>query len=203
MEKIDIMWKDAFNAQNLGYRVVRILDSKPAFCLYLLDNGNEVRMICGNSSVYDFSKEKLMNRDFKHIAKVIDCFKFDFVENAANHYSIYCIITERLDRDFAKYAEIQAGINLFVEAWQEYLQCSDTQVYNMLEEAYINNDEQGNDYVHRYIISNAKENIDEKVALVFAEVYKTVKDLSPTARINLFPANVGVADSEVKICFIG
>ena len=203
MANIDNKWKDAFNAQNLGYCIVKILDSKPAFCLYLLDNGNEVRMLCSNSSVYDFSKEKLLNRNYRHIAKVLDCVEFDYVESDDVKYSIYCIITERIERDFAKYDEKQLGINLFVEAWQEYLQCSDTQVYNMLDEAYTNNEEQGKEFVHRYITSNAKGNIDKKVALAFTEVYKTVKGLSPTARINLFPDNVGVANSEVKICFIG
>ena len=57
--------------------------------------------------------------------------------------------------------------------------------------------------VYRIVREIDSNNIDEAIAMAFDNVYRTIKGLDPYIKIHPYPANVGLADSMIKVCNFG
>ena len=172
------------------------------FSLYLLEDGRELRMT-RNVLLYNFAKDKLLGKDFKNIAKVFDCFEKDFIDERNQPYKEYYVVSEHLDRSFEKHDKIQQGINLFRNTWHEYFHCLDVHLEEHINNAYVNNNIEAQEIIRNNIKAKAKDNIEEAIALAFDNVYRTIKGLDPNIKIHPYPANVGLADSMIKVCNFG
>lgn len=201
MEKL-VTKNEVFDFKGAVYRIVREIDSNNMFSLYLLEDGRELRMT-RNVLLYNFAKDKLLGKDFKNIAKVFDCFEKDFIDERNQPHKEYYVVSEHLDRNFEKYDKIQQGINLFRYTWYEYLHCLDVHLEEHIINAYVNNNIEGQEIIRNNIKANAKDYIDEAVAMAFDNVYRIIKGLNPHIKIHPYPENVGLADSMIKVCNFG
>jgi len=201
MEKL-VTWNEAFDFKGIAYRIVKEIDSNNMFSLYLLEDGRELRMT-RNVLLYNFAKDKLLGKDFKNIAKVFDCFEKDFIDERNQPYKEYYVVSEHLDRSFEKHDKIQQGINLFRNTWHEYFHCLDVHLEEHINNAYVNNNIEAQEIIRNNIKAKAKDNIEEAIALAFDNVYRTIKGLDPHIKIHPYPANVGLADSMIKVCNFG
>ena len=201
MEKL-VTWNEVFDFKGVVYRIVREIDSKKMFSLYLLEDGRELRMT-RNVLLYNFAKDKLLGKDFKNIAKVFDCFEKDFIDERNQPYKEYYVVSEHLDRRFEKHDKIQQGINLFRNTWHEYFHCLDVHLEEHINNAYVNNNIEAQEIIRNNIKAKAKDNIEEAIALAFDNVYRTIKGLDPNIKIHPYSANVGLADSIIKVCNFG
>lgn len=199
------IWMDVFNERFTNYHVTSFLLEDGSSCTYLLDNGQELR-ITVNKNMYDFSKE-LKNVCHKHLAIISDCFKTHFPDERGDEQNVFCIIGEKLNRSFQPRAVVQAGINLFRDLWIEYLKSIhqlDSNPYVCIEEAYVNKDYKGIEYVKDGIEKIESSKIIKDIASAFSEAFAKVKMVDPGALIYWSPDNIGMSeDNIIKINNIG
>lgn len=203
--KIRDIWMEAFNERYSKYHITHFLLEDGCSCSYLLEDGQELR-ITGNKNMYDFSKE-LKNNSYKHLATISDCFKAHFPDERGDEQNVFCIIGEKLNRNFQPRAVVQAGINLFRDIWIEYLTSVHrlgSNPYVSIEEAYVNKDFSGMDYVKRGIEKVESSKSIKDIAYAFSEAFAKVKMIDSAALIYWFPENIGMSeDNVIKICNIG
>ena len=199
------IWMEAFNERFSNYHITDFLLEDGSSCSYLLDNGNEMR-ITVNKDMYDFSKD-LKSVKRKHLVKISECFKTHLPDERGSEQTVFCIIHEKLNRNFRPRAVVQAGINLFRDIWKEYLSSTlrlDLNPYISIEEAYVNKDYQGMDYVKKGIEKVESSKIIKDIAVAFCEAFENVKMIDPGALIYWFPENIGMSDDNIiKVCNIG
>lgn len=204
-KKIRDIWMDKFNEKFKNYHITSFLLEDGSSCVYLLENGQELR-ITVNKNMYDFSKE-LKNVCHEHLAIISDCFKAHFPDERGDEQNVFCIISEKLNRSFQPRAVVQAGINLFRDIWIEYLKSGhqlDSNPYVSIEDAYVNKDYKGIEYVKERIEKIESSKIIKDIAYAFSEAFAKVKMVDHGALIYWFPDNIGMSeDNIIKICNIG
>lgn len=201
---INKIWMEAFNAKFPKYEIVSILLYDACSCVYLLSSGLELR-ITTNTSMYHFSKE-LRNKRTQHVAKIIECFSTTLPDERNNEENVFCIISERLVRDFSPKDVVQSGINLFINSWRE---CFDSfspldNIGVVIEERYANKDVKTEKLVLEKILNS--RNCDDiiQIATALHDAFQEVKELDPSSIIYLYTDNIGLSDDGViKICNIG
>lgn len=203
--KIRDIWMEAFNERFSNYHITKFILEDGSSCSYLLDSGQELR-ITVNKDMYDFSKE-LKNVFHKHLVKISECFKVHLPNERGDEEYVFCIICEKLNRSFQPRAVVQAGINLFRDIWIEYLTSVHrlrSNPYVSIEEAYVNKDYQGIDYVKEGIEKIESSKIIKDIAFAFSEAFAKVKIVDQGALIYWYPDNIGMSeDNIIKICNIG
>ena len=204
-KEIRDIWMDVFNERFTNYHITSFLLEDGSSCVYLLENGQELR-ITVNKNMYDFSKE-LKNVYHEHLAIISDCFKAHFPDERGGEQNVFCIIGEKLNRSFQPRAVVQAGINLFRDIWIEYLKSVhrlDINPYVSIEEAYVNKDYEGIEYVKNRIREIESSKIIKDIAYAFSEAFAKVKMVDQGALIYWHPDNIGMSeDNIIKICNIG
>lgn len=204
-KEIRDIWMDVFNERFTNYHITSFLLEDGSSCVYLLENGQEMR-ITVNKDMYDFSKE-LKNVYHEHLAIISDCFKAHFPDERGGEQNVFCIIGEKLNRSFQPRAVVQAGINLFRDIWIEYLKSVhrlDINPYVSIEEAYVNKDYEGIEYVKNRIREIESSKIIKDIAYAFSEAFAKVKMVDQGALIYWHPDNIGMSeDNIIKICNIG
>ena len=113
---LNAIWLEAFNQRCTKYQIGKILLCDACSCVYLLSDGKELR-ITVNSRMYNFSKI-LKTKQYKHVAKVFDCFIMSLPNQYDEEENVFCIVTEFLKRDFQPRVVIQSAINLFRNVWR-------------------------------------------------------------------------------------
>ena len=204
-KEIRDIWMDVFNERFTNYHITSFLLEDGSSWVYLLENGQEMR-ITVNKDMYDFSKE-LKNVYHEHLAIISDCFKAHFPDERGGEQNVFCIIGEKLNRSFQPRAVVQAGINLFRDIWIEYLKSVhrlDINPYVSIEEAYVNKDYEGIEYVKNRIREIESSKIIKDIAYAFSEAFAKVKMVDQGALIYWHPDNIGMSeDNIIKICNIG
>lgn len=158
-----------------------------------------------DTRLYHFSK-CLMDKDYKHVAKVYDCFKTFLPNQYGEEENVFCIVTERLYRDFQSREIIQNAINLFRNTWSEYLKSIQRSEHNTdvcIEQAYVDKDLVGEKRVLDKIRNTESNSIMLNIALFLHDVYKVIKGLDSNSVLFLFPDNIGLSeDGILKMCNI-
>ena len=195
---------EAFNAKFPKYEIVSILLYDKCSCVYLLSSGLELR-ITTNASMYHISKE-LRNKQFKHVAKIIECFSTTLPNEYNIEEKFFCIISERLVREFKPKEVVQSGINLFRNSWREYFKPF-SQFDNVdvaIEERYASKDVEAEKLVLETILSSGHHEHIIQIATALHNAFQEVKELDPSSIIYLYTDNIGLSDDGViKICNIG
>ena len=181
-------------------KIVRVLDSNIMSSTYILQSGKELRMLA-DKRTYQFLKNKLKSYSFKHVAEITECFE---VKIGSEDYedNLYCVVSEPLNRGYICEETKQAGINLFRDAWIEYLHCSISDAFGRIDEAYFSKNS-AIEFVLRSIEASDKNVEEKKVAIALNGAYKDIMSLGP-AMIWPYPINIGLSDDGiVKITHIG
>ncbi len=201
---INDVWQDAFNSRSTQYRIIGVLLADASSCVYLLENNCEMR-ISVDTRLYHFSKS-LMSEGYKHVAKVYDCFKTILPNQYGEEENVFCIVTERLYRDYPSREIIQNAINLFRNTWSEYLKSIQRLRHNTdvcIEQAYVDKDLVGEKKVLDKIRNAESNPIIIDIALVLHDVYKAIKRLDSNSMLFLFPDNLGLSEDGIfKMCNI-
>ena len=202
---INKIWMEAFNERCSKYQITSILLDDYSSCVYQLEDNRELR-ITVNTRMYNFAKV-LKSKDYKHVAKIYDCFKMVLPSQSEEEQNVFCIVSERLNRDFQSHTIKQSAINLFRNIWSDYLRS-----YHRLEipedvsieKAYANRDAKGRKYVLNRINSSGQSQDIIDIAISLNEAYRKIKELDPHSIIYLFTDNIGLSDDHlIKICNIG
>lgn len=200
---IDKIQMEAFNAKFPKYEIVSILLYDKCSCVYLLSSGIELR-ITTIASVYHISKE-LRNKQFKHVAKIIECFS----TTLPNEYNIeekyFCIISERLVREFKPKGVVQSGINLFRNTWREcfkpFSQFDNVDV--AIEERYASKDAEAEKLVLETILCSGNHEDVVQIAIALHDALRTIKELDSDSYIHMSTDYIGLSgDGIIKICNI-
>lgn len=201
---IDIIWKEAFNQRNTKYKIKDILLSDACSCVYLLEDGNELR-ITVNTRTYHFSK-LLLSKRIKHIAKVFDCFKMTLPCQYEDEDNVFCIVCERLYREFEPRPTVQSAINVFRSVWSEYLGKVHRLEWNpdvSIENAYVLNDKNGKQYLLDQLKYIKVSNVVKNIVLALHDSYSKIKSLDANSQLFLYPENIGMSDDNIiKMCNI-
>lgn len=190
-----------YNKTRPNDKIVKKVFSNNVTSVYILQSGKDLQMFA-EVRQYQFSKNKVMPHNFKHVSTITECFE---IEIPSDDYKdvLYCIVSEPLNRDFVDDETKQNGINLFRDVWMKYLQCSVTDAFRLIDEAYLSKDSIGEEFVLRSIESSNESVEEKKVAIALNGAFKDVMTLGP-AIIWPDPMNIGVADDGiVKITYIG
>lgn len=201
---INEIWMEAFNAKFPKYEIVSILLYDAYSCVYLLSSGLELR-ITTNASMYHISKE-LRNKQFKHVAKIIECFSTTLPDERNIEENVFCIISERLVREYKPKDVVQSGINLFRDTWRGYFE-SFSPLGNIdvaIEERYARKDVEAEKLVLETILCSGNHEDVVQIAIALHNAFQDVKELDPASCIYLFTDNIGLSDDGIiKICNIG
>lgn len=204
-KNINDIWIEAFRKKFPDYPVVNYLLEDAVSCTYLLRDGKELR-ITVNPSAYNFSKI-LKQKNYKHVAKICECFKTELPNQYGETQNVFCIVSEHLQRDFAPQTIVQSGVNLFRDSWCNYLSRKhslDTNPYNDIDNCYSPKDDTGRKLVIECINEANGNQIVKDVALAMEGAYEKVMKLDSDALIFPFTDNIGLAqDGNIKICNIG
>lgn len=204
VKDINIIWMDAFNERCSKYHITSVMLHDYSSCVYQLEDHRELR-ITVNPRMYNFTKV-LKTKQYKHIVKIYDCFKMVLPDQNEDEQNVFCIVTERLNRNFQPRVTIQSAINLFRNIWSDYLKCNhcmETPADVCIEKAYSQKDRKGREYVLERIRTSGhcQEIID--IAISLNDAYRRIKELDPHSTIYLFTDNIGLADdSTIKLCNI-
>ena len=202
---IDTIWQEAFNQRCCKYQIKNILLCDACSCVYLLFGGKELR-ITVNSRMYNFSKI-LETKQYKHVAKIYECFKMSLPNQYGEEEPVFCIVTEHLKRDFQPRVVIQSAINLFRNVWSDYLNKQHRLEINpdvSIEKAYAEKDIEGRKYVLEQINLSGHSPIIIEIANALNDTYRKIKELDSDSTLYLFTDNIGLADdSLIKLCNIG
>ena len=136
------------------------------------------------------------------MAAITECFE---VNIASEDYedNLYFVVSEPLNRDYIGEETKQAGINLFRDAWIEYLHCTVSDVFGRIDEAYTSKDSQEEEIVLQSIKDSGRNPEEIKVAIALNDAFKDIMSLGP-AMIWPYPINIGMSvDGVVKITHIG
>ena len=204
-KKLSDIWMESFNERHTDYLVVSFLLEDAVSCTYLLKDGRELRIIV-NQNAYSFSKV-LKHKSYKHVEKIYECFKTELPNQYGEAQNVFCIVSERLQREFAPQAIVQSGINLFRDSWCNYLSRKhrlDTNPYNDIDDSYSTMDDKGRKCVVESIIEADVDQVVKDVALAMEGAYQKVMKLDSYALIPPFTDNIGLSqDGIIKICNIG
>jgi hypothetical protein len=182
-------------------KIVREVFSNSMSSTYILQSRKELRMFA-DERTYHFLKDIVMPHKIKHVATITECFEIE-MSSCDNKECFYCVISEPLNRDFISEEAKQSGINLFRDAWMEYLHCTVTDIYCRIDEAYASKDSAGEKYLLQCLESSGKSPEEIKVAIALNDAFKGVMSLGP-AIIWPNPINIGLSDDDVvKITHIG
>lgn len=194
-------WTISYNEMHPYDRIVKEVYSNSMASVYILQSRRELRMLA-DTRTFNFLKEKLMLKNFKHVAKITECFELGKPSFDEDEHE-YCVISEPLNRDIIGQNITQSGINLFRDSWMEHLHCLDCHVYNHIIDAYTQRKTVDEEKVLR-IIDNSDKSIEEKtIARALSSAYKDVMALG-TSMIWPYPINIGLSDDAiVKITNIG
>ena len=205
LKDINIIWMDAFNERCPNYHITSVLLHDYCSCVYLLEDNRELR-ITVNPHMYNFTKI-LKTKQYKHVAKIYDCFKMVLPTQYEDEQNVFCIITEKLDRKFQPRATIQSAINLFRNIWSDYLKTNhrlETPADVSIEKAYAEKDSSGRRYILDRIHASGHCQEVTDIAIALNDAYRKIKVLDPHSSIYLFTDNIGLAnDSIIKICNVG
>lgn len=203
--RISEIWMEEFNRINSSYQIKNYLLEDAHSCIYELVDGRELR-ISVSTTMYHFAKQ-ILSKPYKHVVRIDDCFKL-FLKNQYNENSIvFCIVSERLDRNFAPKDVIQSGINLFRNIWSEYLKCSHS-LYSCpdvkIEKAYADNDSEGKRNALLRIKGSVTSQVVKDIALSLHDTYKKIKNFDSNSSLFMFVDNIGMSkEGVIKICNIG
>lgn len=204
VKDINIIWMDAFNERCSRYHITSILLHDYSSCVYQLEDYRELR-ITVNPRMYNFTKV-LKTKHYKHIVKIYDCFKMVLPDQNEDEENVFCIVTERLNRNFQSRATIQSAINLFRNIWSEYLETNHwlgTPTDISIEKAYSKKDRKGREYVLDRIRTSGHSQIIIDITISLNDAYRRIKELDPHSTIFLYTDNIGLADdSTIKLCNI-
>ena len=201
---INNLWKEEFNKRSLDYQIDEVLLNDACSCVYVLKDNRELR-ITVNTHMYHFSKIMKV-KQYKHVAKIYDCFKMVLPNQYGEDEYVYCIVSERICRDFQSRSLIQSAIKLFRDTWTEYIKSIGKLELNSdvcIEQAYANSDSLVKKYVLQQLKKNATNSIVFDIVIALHDTYQKVKKLDAASVIYLFPENIGLSDDGVvKICNI-
>lgn len=204
LKNVNVIWQEAFNERCSKYHIESILLFDAYSCVYLLSDGKELR-ITVNHRMYNFSKV-LKTKQYKHVAKIFECFKMNLPNQYDEEENVFCIVTENLNRNFQPHTIIQSAINLFRNIWSEYLEHKhrlEINPYVSIEKAYVERDKEGRKYVLDRIRMSGYSKAVIEIAEVINDTYRKIKELDPQSAIYLFTDNIGLSeDSLIKICNI-
>lgn len=203
--KISEIWMEKFNEINSSYHINKFILEDAHSCIYELEDGRELR-ISVSTQMYHFAKQ-LWTKSYKHVVRIEDCFKLVLKDQYDEPSNVFCIVSEKLYRDFAPREIIQSGINLFRNTWSEYLKCSHS-IFSCpdvkIEQAYIDNDTEGKKQVIQRIKESTSNSIVKEIALSLHDTYKKIKNMDSNSSIYMFVDNIGKSnDGVIKICNIG
>lgn len=205
MDKTKDIWQEAFNNRNNKYHIDRFLLEDLASCTYLLEDGNELRLTV-NSNMYHFSKN-LRRKNFKHIARIFDCFKIELPDQRGEETMVFGVITEPIKRYFEPREVIQSGINLLTNTWSDYLRSVrrlDLNPYISIDKAYSERDNIGRNVVVKHIKKANTTQAVKDIAIALNNTYMRIKELDPLSHLFLYTDNIGLAENGIiKICNIG
>lgn len=205
MDKTRDVWQKAFNNRNSKYRIDRFLLEDGCSCTYLLKDGNELRLTF-NSNMYHFSKI-LRRKNYKHVAKIVNCFKEKLPNQYGEEEMVLCVISEPLKRDFEPREVIQSGINLLTNTWSGYLRSIrrlDSNPYVSIDKAYSERDNIGRCVVVKHIKEANTTQAVKDIAIALNSTYMRIKELDPLSHLFLYTDNIGLAENGIiKICNIG
>lgn len=205
MEQLKDIWFKAFNERCQKYQIISFLLEDIPSCTYQIEDGSELRLTT-NQNMYTFSKI-LCKKNYKHVAKITDCFKIKLPNQYGEIRNTFCVISEPLKRDFASKAIIQSGINLLTNSWSDYLRSIyrlDTNPYISVDQAYSDRDSIGRSFVVKIIREASTKQIVKDIALALNNAYWSIKGLDPLSHLFLYTDNIGLAkNGTIKICNIG
>ena len=182
-------------------KIIEEVFSNDVSSTYILQSRKELRMIA-DEKTYHFLKEVVMPQNFRHVAKITECFMINIPSGYTRNYT-FCIVSEPLNRGLINERTKQSGINYFYDVWAEYLHCRASDVYGRVDEAYFSKDSVGEEFILRSIEASDKSVEEKKVAIALNGAFRDVMSLGP-AIIWPSPLNIGVADDGVvKITHIG
>lgn len=200
---INEIWMEAFNAKFPKYEIVSILLYDAYSCVYLLSSGLELR-ITTNASVYHISKE-LRNKQFKHVANIFECFSTTLPNEYNNEEKYFCIISERLVREFKSKDVVQSGIDLFRNTWRECIKPF-SQFDNVdvaIEERYASKDVEAEKLVLETILCSGNHEDVVQIAIALHDALRTIKELDSDSYIHMSTDYIGLSgDGIIKICNI-
>lgn len=204
-KNISDIWIETFKNKFPDYPVAYFLLEDAVSCTYLLRDGMELR-ITVNPNAYNFSRV-LKQKNYKHVAKIYECFKTELPNQNGEAQIVFCIVSEPLRRNFASQTIVQSGINLFRDSWCNYLSRKhrlDTNPYNDIVDSYSTMDDKGRKCVVESIIEADVDQVVKDVALAMEGAYQKVIKLDPDALIFPFADNIGLTQGGIiKICNIG
>lgn len=196
---------DAFNERCSKYHITNVLLDDYSSCVYQLEDNRELR-ITVNPRMYNFAKI-LRTKQYKHVVKIFDCFKMVLPSQYEEEQNVFCIVTERLNRNFQPRVTIQSAINLFRNIWSDYLKRNhrlESSADVSIAKAYAKKDAKGRKYVLDKIRTSGHSLVIIDIAISLNDAYRKIKELDPHSAIYLFTDNIGMADdSFIKICNIG
>ena len=188
-------FKERYNETHPFDPIVREVYSNAMASVYILQSGKDLRVFADDRTSL-FLKDKLMPQNFKHVARILECLE---VVKGCEYY----VISEPLNRDLLGPETTQSGINLFRDAWMQYLHGTEIDIYNHIIRSYETKDTTGEEAVVRYVEASERSQEEKSIALAMNEAYRDVMTLG-TAMIWPLPMNVGVTlDTVVKITNIG
>lgn len=190
-----------YNETRPNDKIIEEVFSNGMSCTYILQSRKELRMIA-DKNTYHFLKEVVMPQNFRHVAKITECFEIKIPSGYARKYTL-CIVSEPLNRGFINEGTKQSGINFFYDIWAEYLHSRVSDIYNLVDKAYFSKDSKGEEYVLRKIEASDKSVEEKKVAIALNGAFRDIMSLGP-AMIWPSPLNIGLSDDGiVKITHIG
>lgn len=202
--RISEIWMEEFNQIYSSYHINRYLLEDAHSCIYELEDGRELR-ISVSTMMYHFAKQ-IRSKSYKHVVRIDDCFKLSLKNQYNEITNVFCIVSERLDRNFAPREVKQSGINLFRNIWSEYLKCSQSVLICPdvnIEQAYADNDTEGKKHVIQRIKEYTSNQIVKDIALSLHDTYRKIKNLDSNSSLYMFADNIGMSeDGEIKICNI-
>ena len=205
MDKTRDVWQIAFNNRNSKYRIDRFLLEDGCSCTYLLKDGNELRLTT-NPNMYHFSKI-LQRKNYKHVARIFDCFKIELPDQRGEQAIVFGVITEPIKRYFEPREVIQSGINLLTNTWSDYLRSVrrlDLNPNVSIDKAYSERDDIGRNVVVKHIKKANTTQAVKDIAIALNSTYMRIKELDPLSRLFLYTDNIGLAENGIiKICNIG
>ena len=205
LKHINKIWFDSFNERYHDYHLTDILLSDGCSCVYQLEENRELR-ITVNHRMYDFSK-KLKTKQYKHVARIYDCFTAILPDQYDEEQRVFCIVSEKINRNFLPRTTIQSAINLFRNIWSEYLKMNHRLEFPAdisIEKAYTENDNEGRKFVLERIRLSDFDSQIKNIAIALNDTYRKIKTLDPHSAIYLFADNIGLSDDFViKMCNIG
>lgn len=200
---INEIWMETFNAKFPKYEIVSILLYDAYSCVYLLSSGLELR-ITTNASMYHISKE-LRNKQFKHVAKIIECFSTTLPNEYNIEEKFFCIISERLVREFKPKEVVQSSINLFRDTWRGCLEPFSPfdNIDVAIEERYASKDVEAEKLVLETILCSGNHEDVVQIAIALHDVLRSIKELDSDSYIHMSTGNIGLSDDGIiKICNI-